>query len=113
MSRDWAANGAGAAPCLRPARDLSRVSRLACAAVICVLAAVGVGAGVAHASTPLAWTATDVDATNPLAGVSCPSTSLCVAVDGAGNVVTSTNPTGGGAAWTVTDVDRKKTLAGG
>ena len=42
---------------------------------------------------------------DPLYGVSCPSSGLCVAVDRAGNVVTSTNPTGGAAAWTVTDVD--------
>lgn len=35
-------------------------------------------------------------------GVSCPSTSLCVAVDNNGDVVTSTNPTGGAADWTVT-----------
>jgi hypothetical protein len=42
---------------------------------------------------------------DPLYGVSCPSSGLCVAVDRAGNVVTSTNPTGGESAWTVTDVD--------
>src|SRR5919198_4752230 len=43
---------------------------------------------------------------NLLVGVSCPSTSLCVAVDySGGNVVTSTNPAGGAAAWTVTNVD--------
>ena len=34
-----------------------------------------------------------------------PSTSLCVAVDDGGNVVTSTDPTGGAAKWTVTNVD--------
>jgi hypothetical protein len=31
--------------------------------------------------------------------VSCPKTSLCVMADEAGNVFTSTNPTGGGATW--------------
>src|ERR1035437_6243197 len=37
----------------------------------------------------------------PLLGpVSCPLTTLCVAVDTAGNVLSSTNPTGGAAAWT-------------
>ena len=40
-----------------------------------------------------------------LEGVSCPSSGLCVAVDRGGNVVTSTNPTGGATAWTVTHVD--------
>ena len=35
-----------------------------------------------------------------LCAVSCPSASLCVAVDGSGNVLTSTNPAGGTGAWT-------------
>jgi hypothetical protein len=34
-----------------------------------------------------------------LSAISCPSTSLCVAVDSAGQVVTSTNPTGGQQSW--------------
>ena len=42
---------------------------------------------------------------NSLWGVSCPSSGLCVAVDSAGNVVISSNPTGEAAAWTVTPVD--------
>ena len=37
-------------------------------------------------------------------GVSCASASLCVAVDDAGDVVTSTDPTGGPSAWRVTNV---------
>jgi hypothetical protein len=41
-----------------------------------------------------------------LLGISCPNTHLCVAVDGsqAGNVVTSTDPTGGARAWSLTAV---------
>jgi hypothetical protein len=39
------------------------------------------------------------------AGVSCPSLSLCVAVDTAGNVLTSTNPTAGAGAWSTAAVD--------
>jgi hypothetical protein len=35
------------------------------------------------------------------AGVSCPSAKLCVAVDNAGQVATSTTPTAGVAAWTL------------
>jgi hypothetical protein len=46
-----------------------------------------------------AWTATNVSGF--LAGVSCASASLCVALSG-NNVVTSTNPTGGAPAWTTT-----------
>ena len=41
----------------------------------------------------------------PLEAVSCPSVSLCVAGDGEGDIVTSTNPTGGAGAWLVTYVD--------
>ena len=36
--------------------------------------------------------------------MSCPRESLCVAVDTSGDVVTSTDPTGGASAWTVTEV---------
>ena len=47
---------------------------------------------------PSAWTVTPVDAGNRLESVSCASTSLCVAGDDAGNIVTApyTAPTGGG-----------------
>ena len=45
-----------------------------------------------------AWKEAHVDGSNFLTGVSCPSSSLCVAVDRSGNVVTSTNPAGGAAA---------------
>jgi PQQ-like domain len=40
-----------------------------------------------------------------LLGISCPTTTLCAAVDyTGGNVLTSSNPTGGPHAWTVTNV---------
>ncbi|MHB8506347.1 MAG: Ig-like domain-containing protein, partial [Acidimicrobiales bacterium] len=39
-----------------------------------------------------AWTAANVDGTNFLHGVSCPSVSLCVAVDDAGNVIVGQAP---------------------
>ena len=38
-------------------------------------------------------------------GVSCPSTTLCVAVDAAGNALVSTDPTGGASAWSTTHID--------
>jgi hypothetical protein len=47
---------------------------------------------------------TNVDSSNDVEGVSCPSVSLCVAVDHFGNVATATNPTGGPSAWTVTNL---------
>jgi hypothetical protein len=43
---------------------------------------------------------TGPDCQPALESVSCPSVSLCVAVDNAGNVITSHDPTGGAAAWT-------------
>jgi hypothetical protein len=53
-----------------------------------------------------------VDGSNYPDGVSCPSSGLCVAVDEWGDVVTSTNPTGGASAWTVTHVDGSNFLSG-
>jgi hypothetical protein len=58
-----------------------------------------------------AWTVTRLDppysappASYPYAllDVSCPSLSLCVAIDGAGDIFASTHPTGGAATWKLT-----------
>jgi hypothetical protein len=57
-----------------------------------------------NASGFAAWRATQLRVPR-LKGVSCPSVKLCVAVDTAGDVVTSTNPTAGPSAWHVTYVD--------
>jgi len=40
--------------------------------------------------------------TAPVAAVSCPSVSFCVAIGSGGEVLTSTNPGGGASAWTTT-----------
>ncbi len=62
--------------------------------------------------SPLRWAPpVRADTTPPFAyptaieGVSCPSASLCVAVDGSGDVLTSIEPTGGAAAWTSATID--------
>ncbi|HET6509142.1 MAG TPA: hypothetical protein VFG42_20270 [Baekduia sp.] len=50
------------------------------------------------------WTTTTVPVPAPSGGLvstSCPTADLCVAVDGYGHVLSSTNPTGGAAAWRV------------
>jgi hypothetical protein len=47
---------------------------------------------------------------NAVDSISCPSTTLCVAVDSAGNVVGSTGPTGGASAWTTSEVDGRTPL---
>jgi hypothetical protein len=91
---------------LRGTRVLASMSVLT--AAIGVLAI----AGPALASSPVSWGAPAVvDRAAPfyslesITGVSCASESLCVGVDGVGDVVTSMNPTGGKGAWTVTSVD--------
>jgi len=58
-----------------------------------------------------AWTVTDVDGDGPsvssgetgtsVTGISCPLTSLCVAVDANGNVLTSTDPADPAGDWSV------------
>ena len=61
-----------------------------------------------------AWTTITVDGANHyLYNVSCASTSLCVAVDSAGNVVTTADPAdGAGAVWTLANVDGGNWLFG-
>ncbi len=59
--------------------------------------------GVPNLSAPLPASA--ATSMNGLTGVSCSSNLECVAVDAAGNVVTSTHPTGGASAWTLAAVD--------
>jgi hypothetical protein len=53
---------------------------------------------------------TNVDGIHDLTGISCPSTSLCVAVDAAGDAVTSTSPAGGPSEWTATNMDESHAL---
>jgi hypothetical protein len=59
------------------------------------------------AGASLNWSApVSVDVANgTLLSISCPSASFCAAVDQSGNVVTSTNPTGGPSAWTAASID--------
>src|SRR5689334_2252863 len=65
-----------------------------------------VSAAQGAASSSLAWSSPVLlDHAAPFAsfpslqGVSCPTVSLCLAFDQPGDVVTSTNPTGGTSAW--------------
>ena len=51
-----------------------------------------------------AWRQTTRPMLQPIGALSCPSASLCVAGDGAGNILSSTNPTGGQTAWSLTSV---------
>src|SRR3954452_22435733 len=52
---------------------------------------------------PLTWGApVAIDPGRQLVALSCPSASLCVAVDASGNALTSTDPTAGASAWRLT-----------
>lgn len=68
------------------------------------------------AGGPATWTVTKVDTSKTqtntdnagsvlVRGISCPSTTLCVAVDAAGNALVSSDPTGPALDWTTTQID--------
>lgn len=62
-------------------------------------------ASASAAPTPaLTWSSAKTVAPDTITDIDCPSSSLCVAVDVSGNVITSTNPNGPAADWTATDV---------
>ena len=67
--------------------------------VSAVLATAPAGASVPD---PLTWASPVKVGTGYVNGVSCPSSTFCVAVTAGGAVLTSTDPTGGVAAWTET-----------
>jgi hypothetical protein len=67
----------------------------------------------ASADSPLFWSApVSIDGSNRIDSLSCPSTTLCVAGDAFGNVLTSTNPAGGAGAWSSSTVDEGDFLLG-
>lgn len=80
--------------------------RLVIAAVAALLLAGGTSP---NARAALSWSAPmPLEPSTPglfNASVSCASRSLCVAVDTLGNVISSTNPTGGPAAWRAVKLD--------
>jgi hypothetical protein len=52
---------------------------------------------------------TDTGTTTLTRSISCPSTTLCVAVDAVGDAFVSTDPTGGAGAWTASYIDPGRT----
>jgi hypothetical protein len=65
-----------------------------------------------NSAGPLLWTApAEVDVT-PIDALACPSRSLCVGVDRAGDVVWSSNPAGGSRTWDIAKVDGGYELSG-
>jgi hypothetical protein len=63
-------------------------------------------------STPVATDHEPPALYNRLASVSCPRSSLCVAGDNTGDVLVSTDPTGGYAAWRTFHIDSTRTVYG-
>jgi hypothetical protein len=59
------------------------------------------------------WHRRYIDAKTAITGISCPSAQLCVAVDAAGRVLHSTDPSGGTVDWSKPVSVDKATLAGG
>jgi hypothetical protein len=70
----------------------------------------------AASAAPLSWSApVSIDPGQTLTAVFCssaPPEALCVAVDNAGNALTSTNPAGGAGAWQKTNIDGTTPLTG-
>ncbi len=86
--------------------QLNAVSCTATPTALCVAVDQTGSASISGTSTP-----TVIDSGHWLSGISCPKTSLCVAVDTAGYVVWSTNPTGGSSAWSRASIDGGKELS--
>jgi hypothetical protein len=98
------------------ANEIRRPSWLALVSVVFGLA---LGAtGIARGANPLGWSAPVLVNHQPvlstrLVAVSCPTVSLCVATDNQGNVVSSTDPTGGYGAWRTVHIDSAETPGSG
>jgi hypothetical protein len=66
------------------------------------------GEGVIASSTQPAagpWSQAKLDGDFTISSVACPSPTLCVAGDSAGNVLTASDPTGGSGAWSIAPAD--------
>ena len=102
-----------------PGRGVPRRAARAVLGVACGLVLAAVFAGPAAAAVPFAWsTPVTVDRAVPFAvthaitGMGCAPSGLCVGVDDAGEVVSSSHPTGPAAAWGSTTVDAQNQLDG-
>ena len=106
--------------------SLQRIARhsVLSLATLVLVASVAVLATPAHAAT-LNWSSRTVidhhppfPTTHPLAGISCPSAGLCVAVDTGGSAAVSSDPTGAHqngctlCSWTSVDIDSAHSLVG-
>jgi hypothetical protein len=104
--------------------SLPGAARLPVAGVSCpsvsfciALASTDSGAGRAFVSSspargPGAWRIVPVRVADDPTAIACPSSGLCVGVEGRGNVVSSSAPEGGPDAWHVARVDSRRSLDG-
>jgi hypothetical protein len=89
-------------------------------AAILALTTLAANAAAANAAPPLSWSPSQqIDhqppyaanfSVNGLSTISCPEEAFCAAADFSGNVLTSTDPTGGAATWTVTHLEEGSTV---
>src|SRR6516165_7760996 len=63
------------------------------------------GATISGSVTTPAWYRISISGGSALMGLSCPSTTLCVATDQSGDVLTTAQPAGGPSAWQRRNVD--------
>ncbi|HEV3093498.1 MAG TPA: glycoside hydrolase family 27 protein [Solirubrobacteraceae bacterium] len=90
-------------------RSLAALALCALLAVSCALAP---GAAVATAAPVLSWTApAPADGAGKPSAVSCPSEALCVGVDDAGQVLTTTDPTVAAPTWASAQIDTGQQLS--
>lgn len=70
--------------------------------ILAATVALALAGTTAASAAPMDWSAPlSISAGHVISGVSCPTTSLCVAVDDAGNILTSTDPSAKSAStWT-------------
>ena len=95
-----------------PAWQLSHIvntqlTRVSCPSVsLCVAGSIN---GVATSTNPAggsgAWSLNQIPGGSGIQGLSCATTSLCVAVNHGGEITTSSNPTAGSSAWGAATVD--------
>jgi hypothetical protein len=82
---------------------------------LCVIAS---GLSIVTSTDPLGpasgWVASRVEPVPRLfEGVTCRSSTLCIAVDDVGDALTSTDPAGGASRWTSVQIDASRTLSPG
>jgi hypothetical protein len=91
--------------------SILRVFRAVALATTIAVAALLTLAAAPAAAKPLTWSLTPVQPVpqdgvpSEISGESCPGTNLCVAVTVTGDILTSTDPSGGVSDWSESDVD--------